>query len=40
MIWYAFINYFLNSRVTGGELFDEIVGRGSLPEREAAAIAE
>jgi serine/threonine protein kinase len=27
-------------RVTGGELFDEIVGRGSIPEKETAAIVE
>ena len=31
---------FIYARVTGGELFDEIVGRGSIPEKETAVIVE
>jgi calcium/calmodulin-dependent protein kinase I len=30
----------INISVTGGELFDEIVGRGSFPERDAARVVE
>ena len=39
---YEFDNriYLVMELVTGGELFDEIVGRGSFPEREASQVVD
>ena len=40
ILYPTFLTSYSVYRVTGGELFDEIVGRGSIPEREAAQIIE
>ena len=40
ILYPTFLTAYSVYRVTGGELFDEIVGRGSIPEREAAQIIE